>query len=207
MPQRALVGLRAFLNLASAPANPQEPRSFVSRQPALSRLASFRENHTHNAAVISFFRMMIDCRAQIFEVALRSSTLATIAAGAFVASLAVSVRSIFTTERAGDLVEPPMSEKIQEPIAPLGSLLRTGMAWRDVIQIDFDHICNANLRQTALSPCRRVFRGDVARESPFSFLALSRAASSANLSACVLDEPSCGLDDGSRAISTGRSQP
>ena len=192
MSQRPFVGRLPYLNLAIAPARPQEPRNLVSREPSLARLPPRRQGDSDDATVQSFLGMMADCCGKVLKVA----PCATVGSAPFGIGSAIG---------AGDFAQAALAKELKDSSAALGGLLGAGLTRRHVGEIDVDHVGHWNLGYVAFAARRCVFVGDVLGERRFSLSTFAHAAASAALVSGVFDDPDCAL--GTLGALTGLAEP
>jgi hypothetical protein len=81
-----------------APALPNQCGCFLSREPSVARFALLRKRHADQASVKAFFCMMVDGGPERFEVAPRSTAIATVF-GVGRAGLGIDLRQFLAAPR------------------------------------------------------------------------------------------------------------
>jgi hypothetical protein len=168
----------------------------------LPSFAALRQHNAHNFAVKPFFKMMANRSRKVLQIAPRAAACSLVRP-----ALAVAPYFIFTATGAGYLVECFESPKLQQTLRTLTGFCRVGQSWRDIGEVDPNHVRDPDFGKRTLTTFRRVFAGDVIGKPLFSFFASICAALSANLASAVLDEPPCIFNDFSACISAGWSEP
>jgi hypothetical protein len=179
------------------PAGAQQHRGFVVRERAIARRAARRQHHRDDLRAQPFAVVMTDRGAQILELAACRR-------------VGRARRRIFAAQVAVEISQALAGEKCQQRVGALRGLARPRVFWRNVAQIELDHIGDGDRSgiTAALRDGRRgVALGEVALErSRSSREVVSAAACAAASSAGVADEPD-GVSEFAVTVAEGFPEP
>jgi hypothetical protein len=105
----------------------------------LTGFAFLRYDNAHQLPVVAFFGVMINCRAEVFEVTLRTTCCP------FIGVPAAHPRcSIRTTSGPVDTIESSFTKEVEQPFSTLCTLPWPSFEWGDIFEVDIDNIGNGN---------------------------------------------------------------
>ncbi len=174
---RASVGRPVILNLPVTPGGPDQPSRFGAGQPSLARQGPIRQNDRDDRVAVALLTMMIDRSAQVLKLTPRQR-------------LRPAMLGIVAAELAVDLTQPARAEESEQRLDPLAQLDRAAHLVGAEVLVDAQDVRDRNdVGVAPFGPGRLVLVGDVRCEALFSLRTFANAASSANLSRSVPDDP------------------